>query len=214
MTRRWQNRWSKILSIIITIVIVTILGFYVGKTIMDYRQDKLDEELTKELEELFKKDNSLYEEVLPEESTGDITVLPPSNADLLTANLSYIGIIEIPALGIRKPIVSGTTRKDIANKVGWDPHTAKPGSEGNTILAAHNAANFFLYIYRLKPGDIFIVTTREGTFTYRVWSVFKVHKTETWVYDRMKDHPKNATLITCNVSNTNYRWIVRGDLVE
>lgn len=216
MTRKNRNTVSKIVNILTLLVIIIVLSLFAFKTYQDYQLDKEDERIAAELENLLMNDLQLYEEVLPEDEVSDtgIIVLPASNEDLLIANVSYVGIIEIPALNLRKAIVNGTTRKDIANKVGYDTHTAKPGSIGNTVLAAHNANNFFGRIHKLSNGDSIIVTTRDGKFTYKVFDIFRVHKSEVWVYNAVSGHDKIVTLITCYTPNIDYRWIVRGELVE
>lgn len=216
MTRKTKRILSKITNLSILLVIIGIVGVFIVNTYQEYKFEKEDADLVSELEGLLGNDLMLYEEVLPEgdESSGGITVLPPSNEDLLVANVSYFGIIEIPSIGVRKPIVKGTTRKDIANKVGYDTHTAQPGASGNAVLAAHNTTNYFGKISRLKNGAEIKITTREGVFVYKVFDIFKVHKTETWIYNKVEGHEKIVTLITCVYPDNSYRWIVRGELVE
>lgn len=214
MTRKMKSKFSKIIDIIILIIIITILAIFSIKTYNDYKVEKEDARVAEELEYLLKNDLTLYEEVLPEESNENITVLEPTNEDILIANVSYVGIFEIPSLDVRKAIVNGTTRKDIANKIGYDTHTGVPGKKGNVVLAAHNSWNFFGRISKLNSGDLLYLTNRDGKFTYKVFSVFKVHKSETWVYNEVEGHEKTITLITCVYPDNNYRWIVRGELVE
>lgn len=210
MTRKTRKKLDNIINCLIIIVIVVILAFFVNKTYNEYLLEKEDLKITEELEQLLSNDLTLYEEYLPEETSERITILGPTNEDMLVSNISYFGIIEIPKYSIRKPIVNGTTRKDIANKVGYDNHSGIPGKKGNVVLAAHNAWNFFGRINGMKNGDIIRLTTRDGRFTYKVFDVFKVHKSETWVYNEIEGHEKMITLITCVYPDSNYRWIVRG----
>lgn len=214
MTRKYKKRILLIAKIIIVFLLLGVIYAFGYKTYKDYKQEIEDAEITIKLQTLLNTNIKLYEEIIPEDSTETITRLEVSNNDLLVANVEYIGVVEIPSIGIKKPVVQGITRKDIASKVGWETHSATPGMGGNVVLAAHNAANYFGNIYQLSNNDNIIVTTRNGIYTYKVFDKFKVHKTEVWVYNELKEYTETITLITCVYPDNNYRWIIRGELIK
>lgn len=214
MPRKQKRKCISFIKITFVFVFIFVFGLYLERLYKDYKQDLEDAKITAELQNLLNTNITIYEEVIPEETNGSITRLEVSSKDLLVSNVSYIGVVEIPSLGIKKPIVEGVTKKDIASKVGWETHSSMPGNGGNVVLAAHNASNFFGNIYQLTNGKEIIVTTKEGIFTYKVFDKFKVYKNEVWVYNKLDNYNETVTLITCNYPDTNYRWIVRGELIK
>lgn len=214
MTRKTKNKINKLIKILFILIFLLIVTFFILREKKDYDQEIKDMRVVAEIQNILNTDLTIYEENIPEETNESITRLEVSSKDLLISNINYIGVIEIPNLGVKKPIVQGVTRKDIATKVGWEPHTPMPGHGGNVVLAAHNASNYFGRIFNLSNGNLIIVTTKEGVFTYKVFDKFKVHKSEIWVYNELEQYDETITLITCYYPDNNYRWIVRGELIK
>lgn len=215
MTKKNKRRLRFFIKIVFSLIFLGVLASFILREYKDYRQEIKDALVVQEIQSYLNTEVVMYEEVIPEETqTSEPTRVEISSKDLLISNVSYIGVVELPSLGVKKPIISGVTRKDIATKVGWEPHSSMPGEEGNVVLAAHNASNYFGRIYSLSNGSEIIITTKDGVFTYRVFDKFKVHKKEVWVYNKPQDYKETVTLITCVYPDNNYRWIVRGELVK
>jgi LPXTG-site transpeptidase (sortase) family protein len=216
MTRRKKKIIDKILKTVISICFILVVCFFGVHKYNDYLQELEDLKVIQEIEKNLNYNNSIFEEVIPDNSSEQHNVerIVINSKDLLISNTSYIGVIEIPQLGVKKPIIQGITRKAIASKVGWEPHSTMPGNGGNVALAAHNSSSYFGRIHSLSNGDKIIVTTKDGVFTYKVFDKFKVHKSEIWIYDKISNYEETITLITCVYPDNNYRWIVRGELIN
>lgn len=78
--------------------------------------------------------------------------------------------IRIPAIGVDKTVVEGTTREALRTGPGHYLGTARPGQRGNVAIAGHRTTYGapFHDIDQLQPGDEIVVETTEGVFTYRV----------------------------------------------
>lgn len=84
-----------------------------------------------------------------------------------------VGILQIPALGLRQVIVEGTSATDLLQGPGIMPGTARPGTRGNAVIAGRRSAAGapFADIGSLRPGDRIIVTTGLGRYVYHVTRV-------------------------------------------
>lgn len=95
--------------------------------------------------------------------SGRATASPPDPGD-------PVGLLEIPAIGVRKTIVEGTTRDALRSGPGHYRSTPLPGGSGNVSIAGHRTTHGapFFDIDLLQPGDEILVETLDGTFTYLV----------------------------------------------
>lgn len=67
-----------------------------------------------------------------------------------------IGIIEIPGLDIRYPVMEGTTSKVLNAGIGHIEETAGIGESGNCVLCGHNGSRygtFFTPLNQISIGD-------------------------------------------------------------
>jgi sortase A len=81
-----------------------------------------------------------------------------------------IATLDIPAIGLRKTVVEGTSRDALRTGPGHYRGTALPGRTGNAAIAGHRTTHGapFFDIDRLEPGDEIVVETVDGRFTYIV----------------------------------------------
>lgn len=81
-----------------------------------------------------------------------------------------IAIIEIPAIGLKHVVVSGTSKSDLQKGPGHYPATPLPGQQGNSAIAGHRTTYGapFNRLDELKVGDKIILDTLRGPFTYIV----------------------------------------------
>ena len=106
----------------------------------------------------------------------------------------YIGTIAIPALKTKLPIYEGTESSQLKKGVGHYQGSVLPGYKDNSVLAGHRDS-VFSQLGKLKLGQIVVVDTARGIFTYKI-SRFRIVKSN----DRSVIVPtKNAvlTLSTC-----------------
>ena len=115
------------------------------------------------------------------------------------SKLEAIGRIEIPKIDVNIPILEGTSKKNLKVGAGHITGTSKPGSIGNTALAAHRSHTYGRMFHRLDEveiGDIIKITTSDGTFEYTVYKIHVVEPDDVSVLYRSKDE-RVLTLITC-----------------
>ena len=94
------------------------------------------------------------------------------------------------------------------------PESTMPGEVGNFAVAGHRVSDFtdaFINLYKVKPGDNVIVTTKDGKYTYEVEESFIVDPEQVEVLENA-DYEK-ITLITCTIGSKR-RVIVTGKLIE
>jgi len=108
-----------------------------------------------------------------------------------------IAMIEIPAIEVDKAVVQGVAPADLAEGPGHYPDTPMPGEAGNVAIAGHRTTygGPFYGLGRLRPGDLILLTTRQGSFRYRVVRSFRVLPTDVAVVAPTKE--AMLTLTTC-----------------
>ncbi|HEX9093571.1 MAG TPA: class D sortase [Coriobacteriia bacterium] len=125
-----------------------------------------------------------------------------------------IGILSIPALNRRLPIIQGTGANELKEGVGHFIGSVLPGEADNCVLSGHRDT-VFAGLGKLKTGDRLIVETSAGTYTYEVRRIRIVDKDDRTVIVPA-DHAV-LTLSTCYpfrfVGNAPDRYVLSADLV-
>lgn len=125
-----------------------------------------------------------------------------------------LGLLEVPDLHLKAPIVEGTGESQIAVAVGHLSTSARPGEPGTGVLAGHNAT-WFRHLDQLQPGDRFQVSTQQGVFRYQVTSA-KIVRVSEAVYG-MAD-TSGIILETCYPLDawrlTDQRYLVFAEQIE
>jgi len=123
---------------------------------------------------------------------------------------SLIGRIEIPRLGVKTIIRSGSDARTLRLAVGHIPGTAFPGEPGNIGLAGHRDT-FFRRLRDIKVDDEIRIVTPDETLTFKVDQTTVVEPRDTWVLDNTPNSV--LTLVTCYpftyVGSAPNRFIVR-----
>lgn len=126
---------------------------------------------------------------------------------------STLGRIEIPRLGVSAVVRAGSDARTLRLAVGHIPGTALPGGPGNVGLAAHRDT-FFRRLRDIRPDDVILLTTPDGTFRYTVAGTKIVEPRDVWVLDPTEQ--PSLTLVTCYpftyVGSAPQRFIVRAPL--
>ena len=134
--------------------------------------------------------------------------------DFATYN-GVIGRLEIPALGLRVPILNNYDPDSLREGVGRIRGTAVPGGLGNFAVAGHRDT-YFRPLRRVTSGMLMHVVTDNGTYDYVVDSTAIVLPQDVDVLD-IGDRPA-MTLITCYpfdyIGAAPNRFIVRAHLVS
>ena len=134
--------------------------------------------------------------------------VPPKRGD-------FLGTLAIPALSTTLPIYEGTENSQLKKGVGHFEGSVLPGIQDNSVLAGHRDS-VFSQLGKLKIGQLLIVDTQKGEFTYRI-NKFRIVKAD----DRTVIVPtENAvlTLSTCYpfyfFGNAPKRFIVSAALIS
>lgn len=125
-----------------------------------------------------------------------------------------IGVLTIPALGQKLPIIEGTGADELKRGVGHFSHSVLPGENDNCVLSGHRDT-VFSRLGKLKIGDKLIVQTSAGVYTYEIKSIRIVHKDDRTVIVPT-DHAV-LTVTTCYpfiyIGAAPDRYVLSADLV-
>lgn len=126
-----------------------------------------------------------------------------------------IGTISLPSLKEKLPIIEGTDDSELRRGVGHYVRSVLPGISDNSVLAGHRDS-VFSNLGKLALGDLIVVRTTAGQFTYRV-TKFRIVMAD----DRTVIVPTPSavlTLSTCYpfryIGNAPKRYIVTAELVK
>jgi sortase A len=191
------EKFRKIIGVLLILIGVGIIGTVAYKKIVtSQKQNELLEAFESQLAE---GDNENTEEEVNLDSINGYTP---------------IAIMEIPSIKLKQPVVEGITEDVIKYFLGKFPESTMPGEVGNFAVAGHRVSDFtdaFINLYKVKPGDNVIVTTKDGKYTYEVEESFIVDPEQVEVLENA-DYEK-ITLITCTIGSKR-RVIVTGKLIE
>jgi len=116
------------------------------------------------------------------------------NARAMVALGDALGRLEISRIGVAAIIVEGITGRILRRAVGHIPGTALPGQPGNVAIAGHRDT-FFRALSNIRQDDEVTLTTRDGSYRYRVDSMKVVPAEDTEV---LNDSGESVlTLVTC-----------------
>jgi sortase A len=130
--------------------------------------------------------------------------------------------LDIPKLHIDVIVVEGTTGNALRAGAGHYVGTALPGDPGNMAIAGHRTGfgEPFRHLDELRPGDLIILDTPIGTYTYQVDPPFDGHDNP-WItnphdFSVIQPTPDaELTLTTCDPPHTSLnRMIVRARLIK
>ena len=192
-----MEKYRKVIGVLLILIGVGIIGTVAYKKIVtSQKQNELLEAFESQLAE---GDNENTEEEVNLDSINGYTP---------------IAIMEIPSIKLKQPVVEGITEDVIKYFLGKFPESTMPGEVGNFAVAGHRVSDFtdaFINLYKVKPGDNVIVTTKDGKYTYEVEESFIVDPEQVEVLENA-DYEK-ITLITCKIGSKR-RVIVTGKLIE
>jgi sortase A len=105
-----------------------------------------------------------------------------------------LGVLSIPSLGQKFPIVEGTSATELQRGIGHFRGSVMPGGKDNCVLSGHRDT-VFAKLGRLRKGDQLVVTTAAGKFTYKITQIRIVHADNKTVV--VHDDHAVLTVTTC-----------------
>lgn len=144
---------------------------------------------------------------LAREFTQELIAAPES---ITYTEGSIAGKISIPALRVSQWLVMGVRIQDLKKGPGIFTASALPGELGNLAIAGHRTSHGapFKNLDKLVPDDSIIVTTRSGTYTYKVTGSEIVKPKNVEVLNVVDPTKAVVTLITCHPKNSNSRRLI------
>lgn len=151
----------------------------------------------------------------------DITTEASAEEPLDINDGDVIGLLEIPKIGLKTPVVEGASQENIEHAVGHLPSSGSIKDLGelnsNFAIAGHRTATFGKFFNRLdemEVGDELILSARGSVYTYIVSETRIIAPTEVEVTYPVKDKSL-MTLITCHPMYSNkQRLIVFGEFAH
>ena len=166
----------------------------------EQKTNQLITEFEQELEETGDEETGVEEE--------QTSISKETQAILEKGNV--IGIIEIPSINIRYPVMEGTGKEVLNAGIGHISETAKIGGEGNCVLCGHNGSRygtFFTPLNQVKSGDEVQILDKEGQkHIYEVTGTDVIAPNDNSIKAQGKD--KELTLFTCAEKGTR-RFVVK-----
>lgn len=109
----------------------------------------------------------------------------------------YIGVIEIPSIGLELPVQKGWNYHNL--DIGPCRYSGSPANK-DMVIAAHNYTSFFKRIDELNSGDEIVFTSVSGT--RRVYAVQQTELIDGYDVDSMTEGSDDwdLTLFTCTWS--------------
>ncbi len=123
--------------------------------------------------------------------------------------------LKIPAIHLDDIVIPGDGYRALLEGPEWLPQSARPGTQGNMVIAGHRDT-FFRRLHAVRPGALILVQAYGRKFVYRVdWEKI-VSPRDTRLLDR--GHRARMTLITCYptywIGPAPHRLIVRARLLS
>jgi sortase A len=129
--------------------------------------------------------------------------------------LVAIGTLSIPALELDDTLYEGVALSTIDHGPSHWPETAMPGHLGNVVVAGHRITHShpFRHLDQLTDGDVAILTTAEGAFTYAFTGIDIVTPSQTEIIDQTPDY--TATFFACHPpGSAAYRIVAHWRLIS
>ncbi len=181
---------KKVINIILTILIImaiVVTGIIIYNYVISKQNDDNLAEVVTEIEEQF-----------------------TANEGQQAANVQYngydvVGIIEIPSINIKYPIINKTNdttmKYSITKFSGGDIN-----SIGNFTVAGHNNLNGTMFgkVKRLQIGDeIKMTDLYNNTVTYQIFDIYSVEPNDVSCLESVDENTREITLITCTNGHLN-----------
>ena len=189
-----NSKKYKIQLAISLIILITVFLFWLRYYLSTKSEDKFSNSLL----------NSFNIERIYSNSEGYTVVELDGNST------TVIGIIEIPNINIKYPILSNIS-DELLKVSPCRFYGPLPNEKGNLCIAAHNYDDdrFFGNLHKLNIGDMINIYDSSNNVThYYVYDKFESSEKDTSCINQDVHVLKELTLITCNNLNKN-RLIIK-----
>lgn len=164
------------------------------------------EQLMQEFEQEIEMDEETEENTGKEKSKNAIS---KAGAALLSER-KVIGIIEIPSLDIRYPVMEGTSSSVLNAGIGHVTETADIGEAGNCVLCGHNGSRYGIFFTPLSQiaigAEVSVMDKTGAVHLYEVTETFVVNPYDNSI--KAQSGEEELTLFTCAERGTK-RYVVK-----
>ena len=151
----------------------------------------------------------MQQEWLLETETETVQMQPAA-----VSNGTFLGTIQIASLKMKVNLFEGTEAKALSKGAGHYSKSVMPGESDNSVIAGHRDT-VFAALGKIKIGASIKITTRYGSYTYRVTGTRIVDKDDRTVI--VPTESATVTLSTCYpfrfIGNAPQRFVVSALMV-
>lgn len=143
----------KVIARLLILAGLVMIGYYYGTSLYTYAMQK-------NLRQQWR--------LASKQSRSRQNTAAPANTSLNNQNI--FGRIRIPKLGLDVIVLEGTDQLTLTKGPGHMKGTAWPWQRGNTVISGHRTTFGapFAGLNKLKKGDLILLSTTKGLFSYRV----------------------------------------------
>ena len=206
------------------ILLLGSLLIFLGEIALSYNFIKgLKEDIFEDMKQLILgseievKENDVVDNNVEVETQPETTTNNNSNANRTVNYDKYLGVLEIPKIGLKKGFYNVDSRYNSIqyNVTVIQGSTMPDVNGGNLMLMAHSGdayISFFRYLYKLNVGDTAYVTYGGRKYQYNIVNIYNVDKTGTVTIERNFDIT-TLTLITCTYNDDTKQTVYIAELV-
>lgn len=192
-----KKKNKKVNWALFTALIITGIAFIMYPGFLKWSGEQDSQKLMVNFMEKMEEEDE--EEMDVEEAEDETeTSLSQEDADTLSRE-EVIGIIEIPSIDIKYPILEGTGDDVLNIGIGHITETAGVGEKGNCVLCGHNGSRrgtFFTALNTVKLGDKVELIDKKGeSHEYEIVSTKIVEPRDNSI--KNTDGTERLTLFTC-----------------
>lgn len=145
--------------------LLSIVFIVAGLLVLGYGAYQWGYSYVKEAKRLDEVSERVSEEIISLADTKEEPIDPSIYEDFSEGDT--IGLLYIPKLDRRIPIVEGTDEEELAEGVGHYTGTGYPGENRQILLSGHRDT-VFRQFGELEDGDEFHIQMEHGTFVYEI----------------------------------------------
>ena len=188
-----KNKVFYIIISILSIAFIVVLTMIVIKYGKNYQNEK---EVSAILENIDKELNKIVSNTIDEEE---------SLIDVRYKGYQIEGIIEIPKIDIKYPIISQTNEEAMKISITkfWGPEV---NEIGNYTVAGHNNRDGTMFgkTKYLEIGDIIKLTNlKNETISYEIFKIYSIDPNDVTCIESIEQGTREVTLITCTNGHKN-----------
>lgn len=195
--------------IILTVLLLLLVAaagvlFLIRPSVTDMQRQTVEEQLIAMIEDgQVKIENLTIPEMEGEETEflESEEIVSPVIPEIDTKEITGYGIIAVPAIDLKMPLVRGADTYSIRAAAGWYPESAEMGEAGNCVIFGHRTRVFgrhFSRLNELKAGDTIFLYSMDGSrYAYTVTGSEEIEPST--LMDTLLAHNDGftLTLVTC-----------------